>query len=153
MRGPGTQGGTGTAAEKAEEMNSSDVEENAAEFFMVGYGNPPPGKPWQKGQTGNPHGHSKARRVTAALMKQLDKPEVQERLVQIWLEQAARGNFQFFRELLDRSEGKVPTPVEVEAKPAIDWSAIDVECDTPPRNHAIDTQGLHPLSEGGETGI
>lgn len=133
-------------------MNSLHEGSHARNFIMAGYGDPPKEYQWQKGQSGNPHGHSKSRRVTAALMKQLDKPEIQERLVQIWLEQAAKGNFQFFRELLDRSEGKVPTPVEVEAKPAIDWSAIDVECDTPPRNHAIDTQGLHPLSEGGETG-
>lgn len=116
---------------------------------MAGYGNPPLGKPWQKGQSGNSQGHSKARRVTAALLKQLDNPEIQERLAQIWIEQAAMGNFQFFREILDRTEGKVPTPVEVEAKATTDWSALDVECDTPPRV-ATDPDGLQSLPESGE---
>lgn len=116
---------------------------------MAGYGDPPKEYQWPKGVSGNPKGHSKARRVTDALLKQLNDPEIQKRLAEIWIEQAAMGNFQFFRELLDRTEGKVPTPVEVEAKPAIDWSTIDVECDTPPRN-AIDTEGLPPLPEGGQ---
>lgn len=105
---------------------------------------------WKPGQSGNPKGHSKARRVTDALLKQLDDPEIQKRLAEIWVQQAASGNFQFFRELLDRTEGKVPTPVEVDTKPAIDWSSVDIESDTPPRNVAIDTQGIPPILEGGE---
>lgn len=105
--------------------------------------------PWKPGQSGNPKGHSKARRVTDALLKQLNNPEIQERLAEIWVQQAANGNFQFFKELLDRTEGKVPTPVEVEAKPAIDWTEIDVECDTPPRV-TTDSEGIQSLPEGGE---
>lgn len=109
---------------------------------------------WQKGQSGNPNGYSRGRRQIDDLMKLIETTEGAERAIsEMWLKSMLSGNFNFLKEYLERRDGKVPTPVEVEAKPAIDWSAIDVECDTPPRNHAIDTQGLHPLSEGGETGI
>lgn len=111
--------------------------------------------PWQPGQSGNSKGYSKARRVTDALLKQLEDPDIQKRLAEIWIAQALTGNFQFFRELLDRTEGKVPTPVEVDAKPVVDWSTIDVECDTPPRPNAIessstDSQGLQQVPESGQ---
>lgn len=111
-------------------------------------------KPWQPGQSGNPKGRPKKPSMKAALDAAIDaKPEILQALISKGIQEALKGDFRYWREIFERLDGKVPTLVEVEAKPAIDWSEIDVECDTPPRNHAIDTQGLHPLPEGGETGI
>lgn len=70
---------------------------------------PNPGnlRPFAPGQSGNPAGHSRARRVTAALMALIDERGGERKLAEMWLDAAEAGDFKFFKELLDRVEGKL----------------------------------------------
>lgn len=73
--------------------------------------------PWKAGESGNPAGYSASRRVTSALVKMIEKHKGDDLLAQTWFAAAIgdpkllngrKPNFQFFKELLDRIEGKVP---------------------------------------------
>lgn len=89
-----------------------------------------PKAPWKKGQSGNPKGRPKRLQIED-LLEHVQNTNSERAISRVWLAQILQGNYQFFREYLDRRDGKVPTPVEVETKQEIDWSAVDIECDTP----------------------
>lgn len=79
---------------------------------------------WKPGQSGNPKGRPKKDVcLTSLVKKQLDEvPEImisgkpndktwRELIVTAWLVAAYKGNPTYFRELMDRLEGKVPMPI------------------------------------------
>lgn len=82
---------------------------------------PNPDTQFKPGQSGNPDGHSASRRVSSALIKLIDKEGADSDLVKTWLAMALgkqselegrKPDFQFFKELLDRIEGKVTDKFE-----------------------------------------
>ena len=108
-------------------------------------------KPWPKGTSGNAGGRPK-KPLQIALEAELDaKPELLRAMVQKGLKMALEGDFRYWSAIWDRLDGKVMTNIEISDKPAIDWSAIDNECDTPPRK-TVDTKGPEPLPSSGQTG-
>ena len=88
-------------------------------------------KPWPKGVSGNPNGRPPRGRAFADLLQLIEETPGAERAIsKVWLQQILKGNHSYFKEYIERSDGKVPTPVEtVEATP-VDWSSINVDCDT-----------------------
>jgi hypothetical protein len=67
-------------------------------------------KPFKPGQTGNPKGYSKGRRLHGELWRLIEERNALEPLATVWLTKALQGNFPFFRELLKRIDG--PTLAE-----------------------------------------
>lgn len=79
-------------------------------------------KPFKPGETGNPNGRPRGASVTSAIRRQLDKEAVQmrggqpvatgrttaEHLADVAINKALRGDFKFFRYLVDRVEGRTP---------------------------------------------
>jgi hypothetical protein len=72
--------------------------------------NPENLKPWKPGQSGNPKGSSKAQRISGELWRLIDERNALEAIATVWLTSALKGDFPFFRELLERLDG--PTLVE-----------------------------------------
>lgn len=77
---------------------------------------PPAEYRWKPGQTGNPNGHSRGRRVTSALIALIEEKGADKALAARWLQEALKGDPKFFAMLLDRVEGKVPDKVKVETE-------------------------------------
>ena len=69
-------------------------------------------RPWKPGQSGNPAGYSRQRRITDALIKLIDEQGVTQALAKIWLREALQANPRFFTMLLDRVEGQVDEAAE-----------------------------------------
>ena len=112
---------------------------------------PPEHARWPKGTSGNPGGRPK-KCFTDVLLKRLDKrPELVEGFVTVAIQNALKGDFRFWSAIYERVEGKVASSIEISDKPAIDWSAIDNECDTPPRK-TVDSKGPEPLPPSGQAG-
>ncbi len=74
--------------------------------------------PWQPGQSGNPGGFSKKRRFSAALEKLLEE-EGGEAFLRAGWQAAKNGDFNFWKYIYERHEGKIP-----EAEPS---DAVSVE--------------------------
>lgn len=75
---------------------------------------------WKPGQSGNPSGRPKTVSLTAIMLRKLkeehpDEPEKirAEKVVEAALKQAESGNFQMFKEIWDRVDGKVADKLEV----------------------------------------
>lgn len=70
-------------------------------------------RPWAPGQSGNPSGSSKARRLTTALLAHLDKPfprdpgkrKTEELVVQALLRAGVLGNVPALKMIFDRIDG------------------------------------------------
>ena len=80
---------------------------------------PNPDTQFQPGQSGNPGGSSRGRRITAELVKLIDAKDATRALATIWLREALSGNSRFFRLLIDRTEDPMPRPERLgsEARP------------------------------------
>lgn len=74
---------------------------------------------WKPGQSGNPSGRRKGPSLSALAARLLDKdPELAMQIVRKWLGQAKGGDARALKELLDRTEGKVPERIAgVEGEP------------------------------------
>ena len=77
--------------------------------------------PWKPGQSGNPKGRPKGSGVTDRLKALLDQPvkdgaemTVAEALAKAAMKAALKGDHRFFKEILDRTEGKVTDKLEVD---------------------------------------
>lgn len=76
-------------------------------------------RPWKPGQSGNPGGRpSRSKRITEALIAQIEERDADRALAKVWLDLAIGGDPVFFRELLNRIEGQpekgdATGPVEV----------------------------------------
>ena len=82
-------------------------------------------KPWKPGQSGNPAGYSTGRRITDRLIRMLEERHLDDTVALILYGAATddqailkgrKPNFAFFKELLDRVDGPVPTRVEADVK-------------------------------------
>jgi hypothetical protein len=75
-----------------------------------------PGRPFQKGQSGNPGGRPKKTPLTDALRKQLEDPALADALAKSLIAKARgprRDSVRAFDSIADRVEGKVGQPVAV----------------------------------------
>lgn len=79
-----------------------------------------------KGVSGNPKGRPPKGAAFAELIALIEKtPGSREALAKVWLKEMLRGNFQFYREYLDRSDGKpVPIADEPDADDAQDTGIL-----------------------------
>ncbi len=108
------------------------------------------GKGWQRGKSGNPNGYS----LTGLVRDSLDKvPTVKidgkantktwmELIVQAWLVGAYKGNATYFKELMERVEGKVAQPLtgaegEPLIPPIVEYHFPDGTVMKPPRNGKV----------------
>ena len=66
------------------------------------------------GQSGNPGGYSKGRRLAAALNELIDENGDLPVLAKVWLDAAKAGDYRFFRELLDRVDGPIEQAIKQE---------------------------------------
>lgn len=103
--------------------------------------------PWKPGESGNPAGYSRNRRLTDAIKRKLSEPGREDQLADAWFDQALNGSYPHLREILDRTEGKVANKVEM-TETKIDWAKIDNECDT--ERPAASATGPKPLPESGK---
>jgi len=76
-------------------------------------------KQWKPGESGNPGGKPKGKSITAELRKLLDKGTTSEELAQILLDMAktktGRNQLDALKEVLNRSDGKVPDTHKIES--------------------------------------
>ena len=104
-------------------------------------------KSWRPGQSGNPSGYSKDRRMTNELLRQLEAEGKLAGVVTALVREAQKGSFQHIREIFDRLDGKVASKVEV-TENKIDWSALDNEGDT--ERPSASAKRAKSLPESGE---
>jgi hypothetical protein len=73
---------------------------------------------FKAGVSGNPAGRPSTRRFTAKLREALDKNdgEMLKAMVNVACQRALRGDFRYFKEIIDRVEGKVPDRIAVETE-------------------------------------
>jgi hypothetical protein len=70
-------------------------------------------KPWPKGKSGNPKGRPPKGRAFEDLAALIDDtPGALRAISKMWLKQILSGNFSYFREYLDRSDGKPVSLIE-----------------------------------------
>jgi hypothetical protein len=102
-----------------------------------------PGKQFQKGQSGNPGGRPKWKPITEALLellaqdlkkyKKFRAKTPAQKIAKRMIDDAVKGVTTLVREVLDRTEGKVPLPISTDTGP------IDVNV----RIHHIGAQPRH----------
>lgn len=73
------------------------------------------GHQWAPGTSGNPTGRPKGKSITARIRRLLEKAaekdggrDVADAIASVIVAQALKGDYRFVRELMDRTEGKVP---------------------------------------------
>lgn len=103
---------------------------------------PPEHSRWQPGQSGNPAGYSRNRRITAALGALIEDEKAGQPLARVWLNLALSGDPKFFSMLLDRIEGKVPDVIESAGPTAGPYTLSDDRFDPDPDPDADDGDGL-----------
>jgi hypothetical protein len=96
------------------------AEEGSTDDASPRSGTPPPAASrWKPGQSGNPGGRPKGRSVTSELRDLLDNEHNGKRLAAIIAELimkgALQGKLDYLREIIDRTEGKAPAMLEVQA--------------------------------------
>lgn len=67
---------------------------------------------WKPGEAPNPKGYSRGRRATDALLALIDAENADQDIARVWLEAMRRGDFRYFKEYIDRVEGKTPDVVK-----------------------------------------
>lgn len=113
---------------------------------------PNPETQFKKGVSGNPAGYSRGRRQIDDLIELIGLEKSERDISRIWLQNILDGNFAFLKEYLERRDGKVASSIEISDKPQVDWAAIDNECDTPPRQAAVDPKGTKPVPASRKAG-
>jgi hypothetical protein len=80
---------------------------------FVSYAEPPIEHRWKPGQSGNPNGYSRGRRITDELVKMIAANSADVALARVWFRKALEGDPTFFRLLIDRYEDPVPRAIEL----------------------------------------
>jgi hypothetical protein len=62
---------------------------------------------WKPGQSGNPAGSSKSRRITATLIELIEERNLWRQLAEVALNAALAGDFRYWKEVIDRVDGPV----------------------------------------------
>ncbi len=72
---------------------------------------------FRAGHSGNPAGHSRGRRLTDALIRQIDEKLLADPLARVGIAEALKGDFNFWRYIFERVDGRLapPPPPEREA--------------------------------------
>jgi hypothetical protein len=73
----------------------------------------PIGKPFQKGQSGNPGGRPKGSSITAVIRKMLEKPGAMEEVAKAILAHTKEGNGAYAKILMDRIDGPLREELDV----------------------------------------
>jgi hypothetical protein len=74
-------------------------------------------RPWQPGQSGNPNGYSRGRRAIDDLLDLIHERGADRSISEKWLELMMAGEFRYFKEYLDRRDGRpdvAPEAVDLE---------------------------------------
>jgi len=129
---------------------------------------PPKEYRWKPGQSGNPAGYSRGRRLADALREAIDRDNLEESLIQTWLGKALgrpdmlggrEPDWPWFKELVDRLDGKavglesitaeVAKPHEI---PAADPRFVDSGVNPTVAGAAIGvaSEGSSPVQRGGD---
>lgn len=74
--------------------------------------NPSPATGWKPGESGNPSGYSRGRRLTDSIFKALEDGGKWEEFARVGLNAALAGDFQYWREILNRIDGPIPPAVD-----------------------------------------
>ncbi len=79
----------------------------------VGKGKPPVKNRFKPGQSGNPKGRPPGESLTTKINRVLDEPDAEhgtkaDALISMAIRAAENGDFKFFKEIIDRRDGKVP---------------------------------------------
>lgn len=82
----------------------------------IGYGKPPKGRPFPKGNRANPKGRPKGESLTTKLRRVLDEPDEEngtkaDKLINAAVDAAGAGDVRYFKEIFERIEGKIPDRV------------------------------------------
>ena len=108
--------------------NFPDIQGNNRE--KIGKGNPPKFSQFKPGQSGNPGGRPKGRSITAQINKLIERgykgKDVAEMLAKRALDLALAGDITFWREFVERHEGKIRDTLDmnVNVEPQYDWSRL-----------------------------
>jgi hypothetical protein len=96
-------------------MSTEFAQDQGKNREMVGYGRPPRATRFRPGRSGNPAGRPKGQSITAllcaAIQAEVDGRTAAERIAEVMVGRALKGDIRFVREILDRTEGKVPKQV------------------------------------------
>ncbi len=100
------------------------------------------GRRFQPGQSGNPKGRPPERPLTALLRDTLDANdgELIRSIVLVAVERALAGDFRYFKEIMDRTEGKV--------KDQLDVTAISMSVEDLPGLTAEELNAIAELHDG-----
>ena len=100
------------------------------------------GRRFKPGQSGNPKGRPPERPLTALLRETLDANdgELIRSIVLVAVERAVAGDFRYFKEIMDRTEGKV--------KDQLDVTAISMSVEDLPGLTAEDLNAIAELHDG-----
>ena len=78
-------------------------------------GVPPDATKWKPGQSGNPNGRPKSRPIAAAIkaLAENNDGEALKALAAVGLKRALKGDFRFYKEIMERIDGKVLTELDM----------------------------------------
>lgn len=82
-------------------------------------------KSWPKGVSGNPNGRPKKPSMNAELARKFNlDPGRLSGLVEAGIKAAENGDFRYWKEIFDRLDGKIPSPVEITEKQDADTGIL-----------------------------
>ena len=93
-------------------------EQGIVREYEIGYGKPPKEHQYQPGESGNPGGVPGGKSITAELRKLIDKGTNAEDVAQVLYDIAMKGSraqVEALKELLNRTDGKVPDTHKIES--------------------------------------
>lgn len=94
-----------------DEQKSVDVQRDTKGRFTAGR--------WKQGESGNPKGRPLDKKYISEALKGLlaSNPQLLRELVEAIIKEAKKGNIQAFKEISDRTEGKVTEVIELDTTP------------------------------------
>ena len=97
---------------------------------------PNPETQFPPGQSGNPSGYSRKRRLTDALVKLIEEKGLDDPFVKVGMQEALKGDFKFWAYIFDRIDGKMKDELEIKQKHATEGPLTDDELDGWARSRA-----------------